>query len=233
MNDQGQHVVGVYLELGAKRAIAGALAWPGWCRVGRDEAAALQALVDYAPRYARVLTGAGIAFAIPNASIPLAVTERLPGGSSTDFGVPEVAPADDARPMDATALREAERVLRACWQAFDAAVEAASGKTLRVGPRGGGRHLSAMVDHVVSAERSYVARLGWRWEQPLAEELAERAEQVRAAAIVALTAAARDELPRRGPRGGVRWTPRYFVRRAAWHVLDHAWEIEDRASVPA
>ncbi|CAN5828742.1 hypothetical protein BH20CHL8_BH20CHL8_11020 [soil metagenome] len=25
------------------------------------------------------------------------------------------------------------------------------------------------------------------------------------------------------------WTPRYFVRRAAWHVLDHAWEIEDRA----
>ena len=26
------------------------------------------------------------------------------------------------------------------------------------------------------------------------------------------------------------WSPRYAVRRAAWHVLDHAWEIEDRAS---
>lgn len=26
------------------------------------------------------------------------------------------------------------------------------------------------------------------------------------------------------------WPPRYFVRRSAWHVLDHAWEIEDRAS---
>jgi hypothetical protein len=24
------------------------------------------------------------------------------------------------------------------------------------------------------------------------------------------------------------WTPRYFVRRTAWHVLDHVWEIEDR-----
>jgi hypothetical protein len=23
-------------------------------------------------------------------------------------------------------------------------------------------------------------------------------------------------------------TPRYFVRRTAWHALDHAWEIEDR-----
>jgi hypothetical protein len=33
---------------------------------------------------------------------------------------------------------------------------------------------------------------------------------------------------RLGPRGGVHWTPRYFVRRAAWHMLDHAWEIEDR-----
>ncbi len=33
----------------------------------------------------------------------------------------------------------------------------------------------------------------------------------------------------RGPRGGVRWKPRYFVRRVVWHALDHAWEIEDRS----
>jgi hypothetical protein len=25
------------------------------------------------------------------------------------------------------------------------------------------------------------------------------------------------------------WTPRFFVRYAAWHILDHAWEIEDRS----
>jgi hypothetical protein len=25
------------------------------------------------------------------------------------------------------------------------------------------------------------------------------------------------------------WSPRYFVRRSAWHALDHAWEIEDRS----
>lgn len=31
-----------------------------------------------------------------------------------------------------------------------------------------------------------------------------------------------------GPRGGKRWKPRYYVRRSAWHILDHAWEIEDR-----
>ena len=38
------------------------------------------------------------------------------------------------------------------------------------------------------------------------------------------------ELPDQGPRGGVRCTARYAIRHAAWHVLDHTWELEDRAS---
>ena len=25
------------------------------------------------------------------------------------------------------------------------------------------------------------------------------------------------------------WLPRYAARRIAWHVLDHAWEIEDKS----
>ena len=25
------------------------------------------------------------------------------------------------------------------------------------------------------------------------------------------------------------WPPRYAIRRSAWHVLDHAWEMQDRA----
>jgi len=44
-----------------------------------------------------------------------------------------------------------------------------------------------------------------------------------------LAASVRGEIPALGPRGGKRWTPRYFVRRSAWHALDHAWELEDRA----
>ena len=42
-------------------------------------------------------------------------------------------------------------------------------------------------------------------------------------------ASAHGEVASHGPRGGVRWSARYFVRRAAWHALDHVWEIEDRA----
>jgi hypothetical protein len=52
--------------------------------------------------------------------------------------------------------------------------------------------------------------------------------QVLEAAIAGMRASAAGEIPAVGPRGGKRWTARYFVRRAAWHVLDHAWEIEDR-----
>jgi hypothetical protein len=44
-----------------------------------------------------------------------------------------------------------------------------------------------------------------------------------------LTASAHGEVEERGPRCVIRWKPRYFVRRVAWHYLDHSWEIEDRA----
>ncbi len=46
--------------------------------------------------------------------------------------------------------------------------------------------------------------------------------------LAGLGAGARGEIPERGSRGGTLWTPRYFVRRVAWHTLDHAWELEDR-----
>jgi hypothetical protein len=49
--------VNIYPECGKKRTFAGALAWPGWARSGRDEEAALQALLESGPRYTRILTG--------------------------------------------------------------------------------------------------------------------------------------------------------------------------------
>jgi hypothetical protein len=40
----------IYLEVGSKRVFAVAMERPGWCRSGRDEDAALKALVAYGPR---------------------------------------------------------------------------------------------------------------------------------------------------------------------------------------
>jgi len=220
--------IDVYLELGNKRTFAGAIDWPGWCRSGRDEGAALQALADYGPRYAHILRTTRLGFHAPADAAAFVVVERLAGNTTTNFGAPDVAPSRDTRPVDDAELRRFQTLLRAYWRAFDEAVLAASGKVLRKGPRGGGRDVEAIVQHVRGAEAGYLARLAWKLKQREAEDPREQLDRTRQAVLDALATAAHGELPARGPRGGVIWTPRYFVRRVAWHVLDHLWEIEDR-----
>ena len=220
--------VAVYLELGAKRTFAGALDWPGWCRQGPNEADALAALFAYGPRYASILAGTRLGFVAPKALTQIIVVERLPGTATTDFGAPGVPPTiDHERLCDAAALRRFEEILRAGWNALDEAVESADGKTLTRGPRGGGRSLEAIVRHVIEADAGYLGAVGWK--APKAAEPRERLTAIREAILAALEASAAGEIPAKGPRGGVRWTARYFVRRVAWHLIAHVWEIQRRA----
>ena len=46
----------VYIESGDKKVFACAVGYPGWCRSGKDEASALEALADYAPRSASAMS---------------------------------------------------------------------------------------------------------------------------------------------------------------------------------
>ena len=200
----------VYLEIGAKRVLAAAVDWPGWCRAGKDEQSALQALVDYAPRYAKVV-GKSADFRPPRNVDDLNVTERLKGDATTDFGAPGAIPDADRRPLPHEELARLERLFARCWAAFRRAAKAAVGRELAKGPRGGGRSLVQIEEHVGGAEESYAAQVGLRGDLKAAVRAREAGE-----------------LPERGPRGGERWPARYGIRRAAWHVLDHAWEIEDR-----
>ena len=218
----------VCLEIGTKRVFASALDWPGWRRSGRDEPAALQALVESGARYARVIQAAELAFHAPADVTDLVIVERLAGNESTNFDAPNIAPSHDARPLDAGDLQRFLALLRAIWRAFDAAVTAATGKELRKGPRGGGRDLDGIVQHALDVDRSYLARQAWKAPGDATAPLPDQFRHVRQAIVAALEAGARGEIPERGPRGGVLWTPRYYTRRAAWHTLDHAWEIEDR-----
>jgi hypothetical protein len=212
-----------YLEVGRKRAFAGALDWPGWCRSGRGEDAALEALVAYGPRYAPVVGGLRPPFAAPSGVGGLEVVERLAGDATTDFGAPSIAPAPDAGAISQADAERLSAILRACWSALDRAVAAADGRELAKGPRGGGRSVDKIVEHVVGAEAGYLSRLG----RPFAAQPDAGIEAVAEAALRELEAAIRDGVPP-SQRGGRRWTVRYFVRRSAWHLLDHAWEIEDR-----
>jgi hypothetical protein len=202
--------VDVYLEVGSKRVFAAAVDWPGWCRAGKDEESALQALVDHAPRYAKVV-GRSADFRPPTMVSELKVSERLKGDATTDFGAPGAIPKADRRPLAGAELGRLERLFDSCWAAFKRVSKTAEGRELVKGPRGGGRGLSQIEEHVIGAEESYAAQIGLRGDF-----------------TAAVRARAAGELPDRGPRGGERWPARYGIRRAAWHVLDHAWEIEDR-----
>jgi hypothetical protein len=225
---QGAKQIEVYLEIGNRRTFASALDWPGWCRSGSDEASALQALYDYGPRYARVLQPTKLKFRAPSEASSLVVVERLTGDATTDFGAPSLALARDAQPISPAELKRWQSVLRACWKTFDDAVRAATGHALKKGPRGGGRALTKIVEHVRDVDASYLKSLGGSLTMNDDDEPGQALATIREAILTALAAAARGELPTRGPRGGARWTPRYFVRRLAWHELDHVWEIEDR-----
>lgn len=220
--------IDVYLEAGQKRTFAGALDWPGWCRSGQDKPSALQALLDYGPRYARVLRTSRLGFQAPTAVSEFAIVELLKGNATTDFGAPGAVPSSDEKPVDSAELQRFRKLLKACWRTFDRAVETATGKALQTGPRGGGRQLEGIVEHLLGSDAGYLSQVGWKFQQKDAADLANQLEQTCQAILLALTASAHGELPARGPRGGLRWSPRYFVRRVAWHTLDHAWEIEDR-----
>lgn len=219
----------VYLEIGQKRTFAIAPVWPGWCRSGRDEASALQSLYDYAPRYALALGGTSLDFPAPSEIADLLVVERLPGNATTDFGAPDLALPGDKRPIDLPELQRFQSMLEACWRTFDKAVQGAAGKALRKGPRGSGRELDKIVAHVHEVDLAYLSALGGKLKISPGDDPHRTADTIRQAVLTTLAAAVRGEIAARGPRGGARWTPRYFVRRLAWHELDHAWEIEDRA----
>jgi hypothetical protein len=218
----------VFLESGKKKVFAGALDWPGWCRGGKDESAALQALIDYGPRYARVLHNREIKFQFPTDVSEFMVTERHPGNATTDFGAPTVTLDADREPIEQMEFERLQTVLLASWQAFDSAVQQAASKELRKGPRGGGRDLDKIIVHVIEGDRGYLSRLAWKHKRGDGEDLNKEIGRTRQAILDALQVGVNGELPERGPRGGIIWPPRFFIRRVAWHVLDHAWEIEDR-----
>lgn len=222
------HQVLVALEIGKTRAFASALDWPGWTRIGQGEAAALDALLAYGPRYQRAMRSAQLGFQTPTNLDAFEISERLAGGSATDFGAPNVAPAADAAPLDAMELERLQRILSACWKTFAEVVASASDRPLRKGPRGGGRATLQIVDHVIEGHYSYLHRIYWREPHEKSADVSAMIEAIDHADEQALAFATSDEMPAAGPRGGALWKPRYFVRRAAWHILDHAWEIEDK-----
>jgi hypothetical protein len=201
----------IYLEVGSKQVFACSIDWPGWCRSGKSEEAAMEALVAYQDRY-RDAIGHGF----PEVG-QLDVVERVTGNGTTDFGAPDIVPAVDSTAVSPDEGARLASILRSAHGAFRWAVDAAP-VVLPKGPRGGGRDRDGIVDHVREANRSYARKLGVRHPPgtdlgPTLDEVGELLEPGSDGSPVV-------------PRG---WPVRYAVRRMAWHILDHAWELEDKS----
>jgi hypothetical protein len=218
-------LIDAYLEIGTRRVFALAVDWPGWARAGRDEESAVASLVAYRPRYVAAVGDAGAELPDAVAAADVRVVERVAGGSSTDFGAPGSVPVLDADPVSETELERLIGLHAACWSAFSRTVAASRGAELAAaGPRGGGRALNKIEQHVGEAEAAYVSSVGGARPSSL------EPQALRAALAEAVRERNAGLLPATGPRGGRRWPARYGIRRSSWHLLDHAWEIEDRTA---
>ncbi|HVE91729.1 MAG TPA: hypothetical protein VNE62_05465 [Actinomycetota bacterium] len=219
----------VYLEVGKKRVFAGALDWAGWCRSAKDEEGALQALLEYGPRYKSAVGPSARTLRLPKKVSGLDIVQRVTGDATTDFGAPSVPPSADSRSLDTRDVTRLQGQLRAAWAAFDRTAAQAKGALLRKGPRGGGREVDAIVSHVFEADRVYLSKLGGSLKKKDLESAVDQTKVLREMILQVFSGRALgNTVDKPAAKAATLWTPRYFARRCAWHALDHAWEIEDR-----
>jgi hypothetical protein len=208
-------------EVGAKKAFAWAVDWPGWCRSGKDGTLAREALIDYAPRYSVATKAAGLE--LPNVDgAELDIVESVDGGGGTDFGVPSAITDRDRRRVTGAEATRIAKLVEASWTVFDR-VSAKAPAELRKGPRGGGRDRDKMIAHVIESDHYYAREIGVRLPEPDSKDrsavTAERTAMLEVLGQPSDGSALADR----------KWTLRYAARRIAWHALDHAWEMEDRS----
>jgi len=173
-------VTDVYLEAGQKRVFACAVDWPGWCRSGRGEEQALEALTTTAFRYAVLAALAGIHFD-PVAEVDcIEIAETVTGSATTDFGALDVAPALDAEAVTAPQADRLAVLVQTAWDYFEETA-AASAPVLRKSPRGGGRDRDQIIEHVHETEVLHSRMLGLK-ERPFPPGDAAARARVRAAA---------------------------------------------------
>jgi hypothetical protein len=213
----------VMVERGKKkRSVASAFDWSGWDRSGKTEEASIEVLEAYRPRYAKVAALAGLSDEFLAAG-ELSVVERVEGIGMTDYyGVSGRAAEPEQVQMTEDECERKVALLRASWSYFEE-VAARVSPELRKGPRGGGRERDEIVRHVNGAEiAEHATKVGVR--TPLEARLDPDALHAhREAFCVAIR-----EFNGLGPSAGKWWTVQFLIRRCAWHMLDHAWEMEDR-----
>jgi hypothetical protein len=213
----------VILEVGkSRRVVAGAMDWPGLDRWGTSEDDALEKLTSYLPRYAGVAERAGMRSAFERAR-DVEVVERVPGSSSTDFwGIAHVPSQIERAVLSEADLVRRLDLVRACWAYFDD-VAARVPAELRPGSRSAGRSREQIIRHVVINEAEQFSRKVEVRTPVDAVLTPDGLATHRQAYLEAIRSYNAEGKPART------WPIQFLVRRTAHHVMDHAWEMEDRA----
>jgi hypothetical protein len=205
-----------------KKAVAFALDWPGWSRGAKTPELALATLESYRRRYRPIALAAGMAREL-DAVGPLDVIQDRVGTGSTDFWGISFSPSDFERgPIGDAEFDRKIKLLRACWAFFDGVAGRVSPE-MRKGPRGGGRDRDKIIRHTIRVEsEEFAKQLGLR----IPEEGALTPDGL-VAHRKAYVAAMRGYDSGQGKRMRS-WTVPFLIRHSAFHVMDHAWEMEDK-----
>jgi hypothetical protein len=212
----------VILEIGKKRrVVAGAMDWPGLDRWGTSDEDAVAKLASYLPRYADVAERAGLAKDYAKTR-DVEVVERVPGSSSTDFwGIAHVPSELEREVLPEPELERRLTLLEACWAYFDDVTKRIKDELLP-GSRGGGRTREQIIRHVYANEPEQFSR---KIEVRTPKEIVLTPDGLaahRQMYLDAIRAYNADGKPART------WPIQFLIRRTAHHVMDHAWELQDR-----
>ena len=215
----------VTLEIGpkGKRVAAVAPDWPGLERGATTEAAAIERLRSYVPRYALVTRLAGMEAAFATSPV-VDVVEHYPGIGGTDFwGISFAFSSTDKQAMSGEEMERELTLMRACWAFFDAVRVRVSAEMQR-GPRGGGRDRDHIVRHTLAVEQDWASGVG-----VVTPDDALLTDEGLRTYRDAYCQAIRD-YHAQGKQAGkqAKWPLRFLIRHTAFHTLDHAWEMEDK-----
>ena len=205
-----------------KKAVAFAVDWPGWSRGAKTPELAVELLESYRARYRPIAVAAGMGAQFEKEGRLKTIEDKI-GTPSTDFWAISFSPAAvEKEPMSAEDLDRKITLLQACWTFFDKTAKSVSAE-MRKGPRGGGRDRDRIIRHTVRNEsEEFAKQVGLR----IPEEAALTPKGLRAHRT-SYVAAMRAYNAGDGKRMRS-WNLPFLIRHSAFHVMDHAWEMEDK-----